>query len=107
MKTPKGGGSASKVDLLKSALEINHKTSNSGLMGGVTPSAGGLGSNGSGGAGGIGSGRLDKTSNQSLNKSRRADSAPKLNHNNAKNHPALCAVVDEVIYTFSHYSFLL
>lgn len=50
------GGSASKVDLLKSALEINHKTSHSSMA-----SRGG-----------------DRTSNQSLNRYR-ADSAPKLN----------------------------
>lgn len=49
------GGSASKVDLLKSALEINHKTSHTSV-----------------------SSRADRTSNQSLNRYR-ADSAPKLN----------------------------
>lgn len=56
------GGSASKVDLLKSALEINHKTSHSSMA-----------SRGGG----------DRTSNQSLNRYR-ADSAPKLNLTNPK-----------------------
>lgn len=51
-----GGGSASKVDLLKSALEINHKTSNPSVM------------------------TKERNSNQSLSRTR-ADSAPKLNHN--------------------------
>lgn len=51
----RSGGSASKVDLLKSALEINHKTSHTSV-----------------------SSRTDRTSNQSLNRYR-ADSAPKLN----------------------------
>lgn len=49
-----GGGSASKVDLLKSALEINHKTS---LVTGLA---------------------RERNSNQSLSRTR-ADSAPKLN----------------------------
>lgn len=48
-------GSASKVDLLKSALEINHKSSNSSVTS-----------------------KTDRTSNPSLNRYR-ADSAPKLN----------------------------
>lgn len=56
------GGSASKVDLLKSALEINHKTSHSSMA-----------SRGGG----------ERTSNQSLNRYR-ADSAPKLNLTNPK-----------------------
>lgn len=51
----RSGGSASKVDLLKSALEINHKASHSSVAS-----------------------RSDRTSNQSLNRYR-ADSAPKLN----------------------------
>lgn len=69
----RGGGSASKVDLLKSALEINHKSSNSFAY------------------------RNEKNSNQSLN-SNRADSAPKLNQTNPKNIsiPTLSVVVDEV-----------
>ncbi|XP_055295609.1 uncharacterized protein LOC129565133 isoform X3 [Sitodiplosis mosellana] len=54
------GGSASKVDLLKSALEINHKTSHTSV-----------------------SSRTDRTSNQSLNRYR-ADSAPKLNLSSPK-----------------------
>lgn len=72
MKNAKGGGSASKVDLLKSALEINHKSSNPVL------------------------GKTDKISNQSLDA--RSDSAPKLNVNHSKNisYPALSVVVDEV-----------
>lgn len=52
------GGSASKVDLLKSALEINHKTSQQSVSSRTD--------------------RTDRTSNQSLNRYR-ADSAPKLN----------------------------
>lgn len=51
----RGSGSASKVDLLKSALEINHKTSHTSV-----------------------NSKTDRTSNQSLNRYR-ADSAPKLN----------------------------
>ncbi|XP_031619011.1 uncharacterized protein LOC116338090 isoform X2 [Contarinia nasturtii] len=54
------GGSASKVDLLRSALEINHKTSNTSVAS-----------------------RTDRTSNQSLNRYR-ADSAPKLNLSSPK-----------------------
>lgn len=49
-----GGGSASKVDLLKSALEINHKTS---MVSGLA---------------------RERNSNHSLSRNR-ADSAPKLN----------------------------
>lgn len=72
----KATGSASKVDLLKSALEISHhRASNSSTL----------------------SNKYDKMSNQSLNR-KRADSAPKLNPNSTKNvsHPALITVVDEV-----------
>lgn len=60
MRAPRGGGgSASKVDLLKSALEINHKTSvSSGLA------------------------TRERNSNQSLSRNR-ADSVPKLNPNHA------------------------
>lgn len=75
LKGSKATGSASKVDLLKSALEISHHraSNSSGLS------------------------KYDKTSNQSLNR-KRADSAPKLNPNSTKNvsHPALITVVDEV-----------
>ncbi|XP_055687030.1 uncharacterized protein LOC129792220 [Lutzomyia longipalpis] len=60
VKAPKSGGSASKVDLLKSALEINHRSSNISVPN-----------------------RKNNTSNQSLNR-KRADSAPKLNPNNSK-----------------------
>lgn len=86
----RGGGSASKVDLLKSALEINHKSSNSFAC------------------------RNEKNSNQSLN-SKRADSAPKLSQTNPKNIsiPTLSVVVDEVwisyfihliiIHRFNHF----
>lgn len=56
----RGGGSASKVDLLKSALEINHKASNPSVM------------------------TKERASNQSLGRNR-ADSAPKLNNNLPKN----------------------
>lgn len=75
-KGHKASGSASKVDLLKSALEINHRASNSSVLS-----------------------KYDKMSNQSLNR-KRADSAPKLNPNSTKNisHPALISVVDEVSY---------
>lgn len=60
VRVPRGaGGSASKVDLLKSALEINHKTSNTSVL------------------------TKERNSNQSLGRNR-ADSAPKLNHNNTK-----------------------
>lgn len=77
VKGPKTSGSASKVDLLKSALEINHRSNSSVLS------------------------KYDKMSNQSLNR-KRADSAPKLNPHSAKNisHPALIAVVDEVRITW-------
>ncbi|EDS29872.1 conserved hypothetical protein [Culex quinquefasciatus] len=54
VRAPKGGGSASKVDLLKSALEINHKVSNTHLR------------------------KDGKNSDQSLD-SKRSDSAPRLN----------------------------
>ncbi|XP_067623972.1 uncharacterized protein [Eurosta solidaginis] len=67
-------GSASKVDILRSALDINHKSSNNSV-----------------------SSKADnKTSNQSLGRNR-ADSAPKLNHSNMKNisQPALEGVVLE------------
>lgn len=74
----KATGSASKVDLLKSALEISHHraSNSSGLS------------------------KYDKMSNSSLNR-KRADSAPKLNPNSTKNvsHPALITVVDEVRVT--------
>lgn len=53
-------GSASKVDLLKSALEINHKSSNSSVLS-----------------------KAERTSNPSLNRYR-ADSAPKLNLGTSK-----------------------
>jgi len=68
-------GSASKVDILRSALEINHKSSNNSML----------------------SKADNKTSNQSLGRNR-ADSAPKLNHTNLKNisQPALEGVVLEV-----------
>jgi len=76
MKTSKTstGGSASKVDLLKSALEINHKVSNNSVLG-----------------------KNENPSNISLGRNR-ADSAPKLSTNiNSKNisQPALEAVVLE------------
>lgn len=60
-------GSASKVDLLKSALEINHKTSNSSVLS-----------------------KTDRTSNHSLNRFR-ADSAPKLNLNIPKSSLAIAS----------------
>ncbi|KAH8403061.1 hypothetical protein KR222_003764, partial [Zaprionus bogoriensis] len=68
------GSSASKVDILRSALEINHKSSNHSML----------------------SKADNKTSNQSLGRNR-ADSAPKLNHSNLKNisQPALEGVVLE------------
>lgn len=71
-----GTGSASKVDILRSALEINHKSSNNSVMSKTD------------------NGRI---SNQSLTRNR-ADSAPKLNHSTMKNisQPALEAVVLEV-----------
>ncbi|XP_053695421.1 uncharacterized protein LOC128742947 [Sabethes cyaneus] len=71
VRVPKGGGSASKVDLLKSALEINHKVSQPHLR------------------------KEGKASDQSLN-SKRADSAPRLNPSKNISQPALGAVVDEV-----------
>lgn len=76
MKSSKGSGSASKVDLLKSALEINHRASNTSMLS-----------------------KTEKMSNQSLNHRTRADSAPKLNPN--KNVSlSVIAVVDEVIKPF-------
>ncbi|XP_037957428.1 uncharacterized protein LOC119687242 [Teleopsis dalmanni] len=75
IRVPKQGiGSASKVDILRSALEINHKSSNNSVL----------------------SKADNKTSNQSLGRNR-ADSAPKLNHTNMKNisQPALEGVVLE------------
>ncbi|XP_017154292.1 uncharacterized protein LOC108163489 isoform X2 [Drosophila miranda] len=68
------GSSASKVDILRSALEINHKSSNNSMLNKAD----------------------NKTSNQSLGRNR-ADSAPKLNHSNLKNisQPALEGVVLE------------
>lgn len=73
VKAPsKAGGSASKVDLLKSALEINHKTSQPML-------------------------RPKERSIESINHRGRADSAPKLSNPSLKHisHPILSAVVDE------------
>lgn len=70
VRAPKGGGSASKVDLLKSALEINHKVSNSHLR------------------------KDGKASDQSLN-SKRSDSAPRLNPLKNISQPALSVVADE------------
>lgn len=70
-------GSASKVDLLKSALEINHKTSNSSVMS-----------------------KTERTSNQSLNR-HRADSAPKLNLSNPKTLILPSAPVLEVTILFA------
>ncbi|KAI8118630.1 Major facilitator superfamily domain-containing protein 6 [Lucilia cuprina] len=75
LRSPKHGiGSASKVDILRSALEINHKSSNNSVL----------------------SKTDNRTSNQSLGRNR-ADSAPKLNHTTMKNisQPALEAVVLE------------
>ncbi|KAM7354691.1 uncharacterized protein ACRADG_006261 isoform 2-T2 [Cochliomyia hominivorax] len=75
LRSPKHGiGSASKVDILRSALEINHKSSNNSVL----------------------SKADNRTSNQSLGRNR-ADSAPKLNHTTMKNisQPALEAVVLE------------
>lgn len=74
IETTKGGGSASKVDLLKSALEISHKTSNPTLRSG---------------------GR----STEYVTHRSRADSAPKLSQPSQKHissHPILSSVVDEV-----------
>ncbi|XP_036328087.1 uncharacterized protein LOC118740595 isoform X1 [Rhagoletis pomonella] len=67
-------GSASKVDILRSTLDINHKSSNNSVL----------------------SKADNKTSNQSLGRNR-ADSAPKLNHSNMKNisQPTLEGVVLE------------
>lgn len=67
-------GSASKVDILRSTLDINHKSSNNSVL----------------------SKADNKTSNQSLGRNR-ADSAPKLNHSNLKNisQPTLEGVVLE------------
>ncbi|TMW46780.1 hypothetical protein DOY81_008138, partial [Sarcophaga bullata] len=67
-------GSRWKVDILRSALEINHKSSNNSVL----------------------SKADNRTSNQSLGRNR-ADSAPKLNHTTMKNisQPALEAVVLE------------
>lgn len=76
LRVPKHGiGSASKVDILRSALEINHKFSNNSMLGKSD----------------------NRTSNQSLGRNR-ADSAPKLSHTNMKNisQPALEGVVLEV-----------
>uniref|UniRef100_A0A1Q3G563 Putative transporter n=1 Tax=Culex tarsalis TaxID=7177 RepID=A0A1Q3G563_CULTA len=70
VRVPKGGGSASKVDLLKSALEINHKVSNTHLR------------------------KDGKASDQSLD-SKRSDSAPRLNPLKNISQPALSAVADE------------
>ena len=80
LRSPKHGiGSASKVDILRSALEINHKSSNNSVL----------------------SKADNRTSNQSLGRNR-ADSAPKLNHTTMKNisQPALEAVVLEVKFFF-------
>ncbi|XP_058447079.1 uncharacterized protein LOC131427687 isoform X1 [Malaya genurostris] len=71
VRVPKGGGSASKVDLLKSALEINHKVSHTYLR------------------------KDGKESDQSLN-SKRADSAPKLNPSKNISQPTLSVVTDEI-----------
>lgn len=68
-------GSASKVDLLKSALEINHKSSNSSVLS-----------------------RSERTSNPSLHRFR-ADSAPKLNLGTSKTLIIPTAPVLEVIIT--------
>ncbi|XP_075153062.1 uncharacterized protein LOC142226759 isoform X2 [Haematobia irritans] len=76
LRVPKHGiGSASKVDILRSALEINHKSSNNSVLSKA---------------------ENNRTSNQSLGRNR-ADSAPKLNHTTMKNisQPALEAVVLE------------
>ncbi|XP_050086556.1 uncharacterized protein LOC126571790 isoform X2 [Anopheles aquasalis] len=70
VRVQKGGGSASKVDLLKSAIDINHKASHPHLR------------------------KEGKASDQSLN-SKRADSAPRLNQSKNISQPALGAVVDE------------
>lgn len=75
-----GSGSASKVDLLKSALEINHKASNSSVMS-----------------------KAERTSNQSLNRYR-ADSAPKLNLNNPKSLLIPSTPVLEVIIRSCNYA---
>nr|XP_040234679.2 uncharacterized protein LOC120956925 isoform X1 [Anopheles coluzzii] len=70
VRAQKGGGSASKVDLLKSAVDINHKASHQHLR------------------------KEGKASDQSLN-SKRADSAPRLNQSKNISQPILSAVVDE------------
>ncbi|XP_035914657.1 uncharacterized protein LOC118513229 isoform X2 [Anopheles stephensi] len=70
VRAQKGGGSASKVDLLKSAVDINHKASQQHLR------------------------KEGKASDQSLN-SKRADSAPRLNQSKNISQPTLSAVVDE------------
>uniref|UniRef100_A0A182QCI2 Major facilitator superfamily associated domain-containing protein n=1 Tax=Anopheles farauti TaxID=69004 RepID=A0A182QCI2_9DIPT len=70
VRAQKGGGSASKVDLLKSAVDINHKASQPHLR------------------------KEGKASDQSLN-SKRADSAPRLNQSKNISQPMLSAVVDE------------
>uniref|UniRef100_A0A182PUW1 Major facilitator superfamily associated domain-containing protein n=1 Tax=Anopheles epiroticus TaxID=199890 RepID=A0A182PUW1_9DIPT len=70
VRAQKGGGSASKVDLLKSAVDINHKASHPHLR------------------------KEGKASDQSLN-SKRADSAPRLNQSKNISQPTLSAVVDE------------
>lgn len=72
-------GSASKVDLLKSALEISHKTSNPSVMS-----------------------KAERTSNHSLNRFR-ADSAPKLNLNIPKALGISSAPVLEVRVAFCQY----
>ncbi|XP_035775658.1 uncharacterized protein LOC118457866 isoform X1 [Anopheles albimanus] len=74
VRVQKGGGSASKVDLLKSAIDINHKASHPHLR------------------------KEGKASDQSLN-SKRADSAPRLNQSKNISQPALGAVVDEDLPT--------
>lgn len=80
---PRGaGGSASKVDLLKSALEINHKTSNTSVM------------------------TKERNSNQSLGRNR-ADSAPKLNHSNPKTLSIPNVPVLEVSEVFEEHLFIL
>uniref|UniRef100_A0A182K8S1 Major facilitator superfamily associated domain-containing protein n=1 Tax=Anopheles christyi TaxID=43041 RepID=A0A182K8S1_9DIPT len=64
VRAQKGGGSASKVDLLKSAVDINHKASHQHLR------------------------KEGKASDQSLN-SKRADSAPRLNQSKNISQPTL------------------
>lgn len=75
------------MDILRSALEINHKSSNNSVL----------------------SKADNRTSNQSLGRNR-ADSAPKLNHTTMKNisQPALEAVVLEVSFkNFFRFSLFL